>query len=115
MVAFDTACVHKDCKVFVEIKRELEDWKDFYPDVAEAHPRNKLMPLRESVTIWVYVDENHEGELSNRRSHSGIMIYVNNSLINFHRKRQNTVESSSFGLDFVALIIPTEVVEALRY
>ena len=53
--------------------------------------------------------------MANRRSHSGILIYVKNALINFYRKRQNKIESSSFGSEFVALRISTEVVEALRY
>ena len=51
----------------------------------------------------------------NSRSHSGILIYVNNTLIHFYSKRQNTVESSSFGSEFVALRIANEMVEALMY
>ena len=58
---------------------------------------------------------NHAGNLPNRRSHSGILNYVNNSLINLYSRRQNTFESSSFGLEFVVLRIATAVVEALRY
>ena len=47
--------------------------------------------------------------------HQGILIYFNNALINFYRKRQSIVESSSFGSEFVELIIATEMVEVLRY
>lgn len=43
------------------------------------------------------------------------MIYVNNALIVSYSKRQNTVESSSFGSELVALRIATDMVEALRY
>ena len=43
---FDPACLHTDDKLFKGTTRELEDWKDFYPDAAEAHPRKKLEPLR---------------------------------------------------------------------
>ena len=71
--------------------------------------------LGEPVTVWVCVDENHEGNLANRRSHLGILIYVNNAMINFYRKRHNTVESSSFDLEFVALRIATDRVKALMY
>ena len=69
----------------------------------------------EPVTVRVYVDANHAGNLTNRRSRSGILIYVNNVLIKFYIKIQNIVESSSFGLEFVALRIATEMVEALMY
>ena len=94
-----------------------ESWKigrTFYPDAAEDNTRKNLEPLGEPVTVRVYVDANHAGNLSNRRSHSGILIYVNNSLINFYSNRHNTFESSSFGSEFVVLRIATEIVEALR-
>ena len=50
-----------------------------------------------------------------RRSHSGILIYINNTPIIWYSKRQNTVESSSFGFEFIALRIATEMIESLRY
>ena len=77
--------------------------------------RKKLELLGEPVTVRIYVDANHAIIFINRRSHSDILIYVNNTLINFYRKIQNTVESSSFGSGFVALIIATYMVEALMY
>ena len=67
------------------------------------------------VIIRAWVDANHAGNLANRRSHSGILIYVNNALIMSYSKRQNTVESSSFGSELVALRIATDMIEALRY
>ena len=47
--------------------------------------------------------------------HSRILIYVNNALILLYSKRQNTVESSSFGSELVALRIVTDMIEALKY
>ena len=74
--------MHTDEKMFEVRKIYLEEWKDIYPDVAEAHTRKKLEPLGEPVTIWVYVDVNHAGNLANRRFQSGNLIYVNNTLEN---------------------------------
>ena len=88
---------------------------DFYPDAEESHLRKKFEPLGRTVIIQVYVDTNHAGKLGKRRPHSGILVYVNSSLINFYIKRQNTVESSSFGSEIVSLRIATEVVEAFSY
>ena len=93
----------------------MEYRKDFYPDAVEDHLSKKLEPLREPVTLWVYVDSNHAGKLANRFYQSIILIYVNNALVNFYIKRQNTFESSSFGSEFVALKISTEMAEELRY
>ena len=71
--------------------------------------------MGEHVTVWLYVDANHAGNLAIRTSHSGILIYVKKVLIKFYIKIQNKVESSIFGSEFVALRINTEMVEALRY
>ena len=59
------------------------------------------------VVIKAYVDANHAGKMENRRSHSGIIIYVNNAPIICYIKLQNKFEASSFGSDFVALSIST--------
>jgi hypothetical protein len=93
----------------------LEQWREFYPDAREHVPKNMPEPMGNVVTTSVYVDANHAGNLANRRSHTGVLLYVNNALISWYSKRQNTVEASSFGSEFVALRIATEMVEALRY
>jgi hypothetical protein len=50
-----------------------------------------------------------------RRSHTGILIYLNRAPIIWFSKAQKTVESSTFGSEFVALRIATETIKALRY
>ena len=50
-----------------------------------------------------------------RRSHSGVLIYINRAPIIWFSKRQNTVESSTFGSEFVAMKQAVELVEGLRY
>ena len=65
--------------------------------------------------INVYCDANHAGNQVTRRSQSGILIYLNTAPISFYSKRQNSVESSTFGSEFVALRIATEKIKALRY
>ena len=53
--------------------------------------------------------------MANRRSHSGIIVYINNAPIIWYIKLQNTVEASSFVSEFLALRIDIEIIEALRY
>ena len=67
-------------------------------------PRNILKALDKYVVIKKYVDSNHTKIMGNRRSHSGINIYVNNAPIIGYSKRQNTVEDSIFGSDFFHLV-----------
>ena len=71
-------------------------------------------PRGNSVIISCFVDSDHAGDKVTRRSHSGILIWVNNAPIVFHSKRQNTVESSTFGSELVAMRIAKELIVALR-
>lgn len=115
ILAFDPMVVHVNEDMFPPVDSETDYWKELYPDAQEVIPSNQPEPLGNPVWIHTYVDANHAGNLANRRSHSGILIYVNNAPIIWFSKRQNTVESSSFGSEFVALRIAVELVEALRY
>ena len=71
--------------------------------------------LAKYVHIICYVDANHAGNLLNMRSHLGVLIYANNTPVIWYSKKHNTVETSSFGSESVALRIATELFEALRY
>ena len=90
------------------------DWRDFYGDVEEEDPPHMPKPLGKSVKISCFVDSNHAGNVVTRRSHSGIIIFVNSAPIIAYSKRQNTVESSTFGSEFVAMRIAKELISALR-
>jgi hypothetical protein len=50
-----------------------------------------------------------------RRSHSGILIFIQGAPIIWYFKRQNTAESAVFGSEFIALKTAVEQVEALCY
>jgi hypothetical protein len=91
------------------------DWKEFYGDVEEELPPNMPEPRGHSVIISAFVDANHAGNVVTRRLHSGIFIFVQNALIIWFSKRQNTVESATFGSKFVALRICKDLIVALRY
>jgi hypothetical protein len=72
-------------------------------------------PRGQPVVVSCFVDANHAGNVIARRSHTGILIYVQNAPIIWFSKRHNTVESSSFGSEFVALRAAKDMVVALRY
>ena len=72
-------------------------------------------PLGNPVQVMACVDANHAGNIKTRRSHTGIQIYINRAPIIWYSKRQNVVEASRFGSEYIALQICTEMVEVLRY
>ena len=110
-LAFDPAEPDLDMRVF----NTDADWRDFYGDVVEELPPKMPKPLGKPVNIYAFVDANHAGNDVTRRSHTGIIIYVQNAPIIWFSKRQNTVEAATFGSEFVALRICKELIVALRY
>jgi len=61
------------------------------------------------------VDADHAGCKVTRRSHTGVLIFVNRAPILWYSKRQNTVETSTFGSEFIAMKTAVEMTEGLRY
>ena len=85
-IVFDPLMEYDDENIF-NGPLDKEEWVDFYPNASEAMPRNTLEPFGNPVLVRAWVDVNHAGNLANRRSHSGILIYVNNALVLSFSKR----------------------------
>ena len=91
------------------------DWEDFYKDAEEEIPLNAPEPRGREVGIHCFVDASHASDKSTRRSQTGILIFVNRAPIIFFSKRQNSVETSTFGSEFTACKQAVELIKALRY
>ena len=112
-IFFDPKARDVDERLFNSASKE--EWLDFYDYANEPIPPNMPEPRGLGVQVTCFVDADHAANKVTRRSHSGIIIYVQNAPIIWFSKRQNTVETSSFGSEFIALRIATEMIEALRY
>ena len=91
------------------------DWFDFYRDAKEAIPPNMPEARGHAVNTSCFVDANHAGNQKDRRSQTGILIFINKAPIHWFSKRQATVEASTFGAEFCAMKAAVEMIEALRY
>jgi len=91
------------------------NWSEFYPGAKEVVPSDAPKALGIPVTMACFVDADFASCKATRRSHTGVIIYLNNAPIIWFSKRQTTVETSTFGSEFVAMRIAIEVVEGLRY
>ena len=92
-----------------------EAMKILYSESIEAIPHNMPTPRGKAVNINISVDLDHVGNKVTRRSHTGIMMFINMAPIQWFSKRQNTVEVSTFGAEFIVLKIATHMNDALRY
>ena len=93
------------------------DWSDIYDveDIKEELPPRMPEPWGRSVKMSVFVDADHAGNKVTRRLHTEVLKKLQNALTIWYSKRQNTVESSTFGSEFVAMQIAKDMAIALRY
>ena len=89
-------------------------WKEFYPDAMEPIPDNAPEARGKPVQINLFCDAARATCLITRRSTTGIIIFLNGMPILWYSKWQNTLESSTFGSEFMALHIAIEMNDALR-
>jgi hypothetical protein len=91
------------------------DFKVFYPDAEEVLPPKIPEPRGKLVVTTCYVDADHAGFRTTRRSHTGVLLYANKAPVMWYSKRQNTVETSTFGSEYVAMKQCVDLIEGLRY
>ena len=63
----------------------------------------------------VYVHADHTGDTSSGRSRSGFTVYLNNAYVYWLSKKQNSIETSTFGSEFMTIKNVTECIRGLRY
>jgi hypothetical protein len=90
------------------------DWTDFYRHSVEPVPDQIPEPLGEPVEIHCFVDSSHASDQTTRKSQTGILIFLNRAPIFWYSKKQTSVESSTFGSEFVAMKTAVEFIQALR-
>ena len=91
------------------------EWKRLYGDVKEAIPSNCPKPLGREVDLRMFVESDHATDETTRRSRTGYFIYVNSVLVNWLSKKQERIETSVFGAEFVAIKQGMEAVCGLIY
>ena len=91
------------------------DWMyTVYGDVKELIPQDILEPLGKHVVMISYVDANLFHDIITGRSVSGILHMLNKTPIEYFSKKQGTVETATYGSEFVAARIATEQIMDLR-
>jgi hypothetical protein len=61
------------------------------------------------------VDADHASDSVIKRSRTGFLLWINSCLVYFLSKKQTSVETSSFGSEFVAMKQCCEYLRGLRY
>jgi hypothetical protein len=101
-----------------DIGFELQDWtssKFGRLQGDEELPPNMPQPRGLGFTMSAKVDADHAADTVTRRSRTGFLVRLNSSLIYWSSRKQNSVESSSFGSEFIAMKQCCEYLRGLRY
>ena len=98
-----------------EFHTKREDFAEIYRDAEELMPHRMPRPRGSGITTTAYVDASHAANKKTRRSHTGYVIFLNRAPIVWYSKRQQTVETSTFSAEFIALKTCLEAIEHLRF
>ena len=101
---------------FSDVIERPADWQQFYPDIkGELLPPVMPEPRGVPFQLTLFCDAAHATDLMTRRSTTGYIIMMMGTPVYWYSKRQPTIETSTFGSEFVATKLATEYNEALRY
>ena len=109
----------------IRIRTEEPDYSDIpnfehnwsqsiYGNVKECKPHDAPKALGNFVTLTHYVDANLMHDISTGRSVTGILHLMNKTPIDWYSKKQATVETATYGSEFVAARTCVEQIVDLR-
>jgi hypothetical protein len=81
----------------------------------EELPGNMPEPRGFGFVMRAKVDADHASDTISRRSRTGFIVYLNCAPIYWMSKKQTSVESSTFGSEFIAMKQCCEYIRGLRY
>jgi len=79
------------------------DWAStIYGNVKEAVPDDVPEPLGQPITLTTYLDANLYHDMITEHSVTGIVYLINQTPFDWYSKKQGTVETATYGSEFVA-------------
>ena len=93
--------------------------KTVYGEVRESVPDNAPKPLGNPLLMSTYVDANLMHDMTSGKSVTAVLHFYNQTPMDFYTKKQGTVETATYGSEYVAARIATEQImdhrASLRY
>ena len=117
LVKFKHAAIRVDTREpdYSTLPVYAQDWSNsVYGDPKEAIPHDAPKPLGRRVILTHYVDANLMHDMTTGRSVTGILHFMNRTPVDWFSKKQNTVETATFGSEFVAARTCVEQIIDLR-
>jgi hypothetical protein len=100
---------------FSDIPKKVYDWfYTCYGGAKEQIPTDAPRPLGRRILTSSYVDANLYHDIISGKSVTGILHFFNKTPIDWYSKLQSTVETATFGSEYVAARTCTEQIIDLR-
>ncbi|MCA1806788.1 MAG: hypothetical protein LC687_02830, partial [Actinobacteria bacterium] len=110
---------------FIRIRTDEPDYSDLpdrhyewersvYGNVSEQVPNDAPKPLGKRVVLTSYVDANLHHDMITGRSVTGVLHFINQTPVHWFSKKQPTVETATYGSEFIAAKLAVEQIMALR-
>ena len=88
---------------FSSLKDQVYDWtRTVYSGACEQIPHDIPKPLGKHVQTTHYVDANLHHDLATGKAVTAVLHFLNQTPIDAYTKRQSTVESATYGSEFIA-------------
>ena len=112
---FGVICIRTEKPDYSNIPKKVYDWfYTCYQGAKEEIPHNIPQPRGKSVLTTSYVDANLFHDLISGHSVTGILHLLNKTPIDWFSKLQSTVETATFGSEYIAARTCTEQIIDLR-
>ena len=98
------------------LPNQVHDWsRSCYGDVKESIPDDAPIPRGRYVVIMTYTDANLLHDQATGRALTAVLHFINQTPIDWYSKRQATVETATYGSEFVAARTAIDQIIDLRY
>jgi hypothetical protein len=100
---------------YTDLPDKPRDWTtSVYGNVKELLPHNAPTALGKHVMLTSYVDANLYHDMVTGRSVTGVLHLVNQTPFEWYSKRQATIETATYGSEFVAARIAVKQIIDIR-
>ena len=107
--------IRTDVPDYSDLPEKIYDWDhSVYSDAKEELPEDAPTPRGKGVQTTSYVDANLMHDILSGRSMTGILHLLNCTPVDWYSKLQTTVETATFGSEYVAARTCTEQIMDLR-
>ena len=98
----------------IEYDKIIPDFGNQY-NMEKLIDKKTLTTMMKELDVTIFVDSNHGHDLTTGKSITGLIVFVGRTPIKYYSKQQASVQTSTFGAEFVSLKKATEEAVTMRY